>query len=296
MFYKNINEKDRQAWLKGALGHLPSGSRILDAGAGELKNKSLCEHLDYVSQDFAQYDGGGDGKGLQTGQWDTSRIDIVCDIISIPESDASFDAILCSEVLEHVPDPAKVIDEFSRLLKPEGTLILTAPFASLVHFAPYHYCSGFSRYWYEHHLPQRGFEITELSPNGDWFAYCQQELMRLGSMERKYGNWSWPMAYVLGILGNLYFRIRGMRARIVSSSWGSRGFVDAFLRAKQQGLSASQIVDVGAFNGSWTRDCLKVFPKANYFLADPLEENRISLQDMARSNPKIEVWLGALGA
>ena len=119
----------------------------------------------------------GDGKGLQTGKWNTSRMDLVCDINAIPEQDSAFDAILCSEVLEHVPDPTKkALDEFARLLKPGGKLILTAPFASLVHFAPYHYCSGFSRYWYEHHLPKRGFQIEELTSNGDRFAYWHQEL------------------------------------------------------------------------------------------------------------------------
>jgi SAM-dependent methyltransferase len=188
MLYKNINEENRQAWLMKTLASLPAGFRILDAGAGELRNRSLCGHLAYVSQDFGQYDGGGDGKGLQTGNWDTSRIDLVCDITAIPEPDAAFDAILCSEVLEHVPDPTKALDEFARLLKPGGKLILTAPFASLVHFAPYHYCSGFSRYWYEHHLTQRGFQIEELTPNGDWFAYCEQEVMCLGSMARRYNE------------------------------------------------------------------------------------------------------------
>jgi len=167
--------------------------------------------LDYVSQDFCQYKGAGDGKGLQTGRWDTSKIDLVCDITAIPESDASFDAILCSEVLEHVPDPVKVLDEFERLLKPGGTLILTAPFASLVHFAPYHYCSGFSRYWYEYHLIRRGFQIEELMPNGDWFALCRQEILRLGNMARIYGHRIWPMAYMLGILFELYFRTQRRR-------------------------------------------------------------------------------------
>ncbi|SRR6266581_7929880 len=211
MLFKNINEENRQIWLRKTLAGLPSGLRILDAGAGELHNRPMCGHLAYVSQDFCQYDGGGDGRGLQTGSWDTSRIDLVCDITAIPEQDAAFDAILCSEVLEHVPDPTKALDEFARLLKPGGKLILTAPFASLVHLAPYHYCSGFSRYWYEHHLPLRGFQIEELTPNGDWFAYCEQELTRLGSTARRYGSWSWPFAYALIILGVLYFKIRGGR-------------------------------------------------------------------------------------
>jgi len=210
-FCADANESRRQAWLAALLSRVPKGHRILDAGAGELRNKCLCAHLDYVSQDFDQYTGGGDGKGLQKSNWDTSRVDIICDITAIPEPDASFDAVLCSEVLEHLPDPPKAIGEFARLLKPGGRLILTAPFASLVHFAPYHYCTGFSRYWYEYYLPRYGFTIEELTPNGDWFSYCRQELVRLGSTARRYGDWSWPLAYALGALGTVYFRLRGGR-------------------------------------------------------------------------------------
>ena len=199
--------------MKKTLATLPAGLRILDAGAGELKNRQHCVHLNYISQDFCQYEGKAAGEaineGLQAESWDTSRINLISDITSIPELDASFDAILCSEVLEHVPEPTHALDEFARLLKLGGTLIITAPFASLVHMAPYHYCSGFSRYWYEHHLPLRGFMIKELTPNGDWFAYCQQELLRLGSTARRYGDWSWPIAYMLGVLGMIYFKIRG---------------------------------------------------------------------------------------
>lgn len=209
MLYKSTNEENRRAWLGKTLRSLPKGARLLDAGAGELLNKPLCEQMIYVSQDFCQYEGTGDGKGLQTGRWDTSLIDLVCDITAIPEPDAAFDVILCSEVLEHVPDPLAVLNEFARLLRPEGKLILTVPFASLVHFAPYYFNSGFSRYWYEHHLESRGFTIEELTPNGDWFAFCHQELRRLGSMARSHGDRCWPLAYLLGFLGSLYYKIRG---------------------------------------------------------------------------------------
>lgn len=208
----DINDASRQKWLRKTMAALPRGARILDAGAGQSRNKEMCSHLTYVSQDFCQYDGRGDGGGHQTGTWDTSRIDLVCDIAAIPEPDASFDAILCSEVLEHVPDPTRALDEFARLLKPGGRLILTAPFASLVHMAPYHYCTGFSRYWYEVHLGRRDFTIEELTPNGDWFSYCRQELTRLGGAARGYGDPFWPLAYGVGLLGLLYFSVRGGRS------------------------------------------------------------------------------------
>lgn len=208
----NLNEQNRQAWLKATLEEIPAGLRILDAGAGELKNRVYCEHLDYVSQDFCQYEGKVNEAfsecGFQSKKWNTSKIDLVCDITEIPEADASFDVILCSEVLEHVPEPTKALDEFFRLLKPGGKLILTAPFGSLVHMAPYHFCSGFSKYWYEHHLEKRGAEILYLEPNGDWYAVLSQELGRLGGVERKRKSWTWPLAYLLIFIGKSYFLLR----------------------------------------------------------------------------------------
>jgi SAM-dependent methyltransferase len=211
MLGRNINEKNRQEWLKSTLSAIPTGNIILDAGAGELRNKKLCGHLNYISQDFGEYNGQGDGKGLQCDEWDTSSIDIISDICNIPKPDNSFDAILCSEVLEHLPNPVSAIKEFHRLLKVDGRLILTAPFASLVHFAPYHYCSGFSKYWYEYHLQETGFHIEELIPNGDWFALCHQEIQRLGFMSRKYGDIIWPFAYFLRAISFMYFKLRSGR-------------------------------------------------------------------------------------
>jgi len=205
----NQNESNRDKWLELTLADIPSGLRILDAGAGELRNKHLCTHLDYVSQDIGQYEGQGNAKGLQTGMWDARQVDILCDITRIPEPDASFDVILCSEVFEHLPDPLKALDEFERLLKPGGTLIITAPFASLVHFAPYHFSTGFSRYWYETHLPARNFEIKELTANGDWFSIARQEMTRLPSMARRYKDWCWPLAYVITAVASTYFFLRG---------------------------------------------------------------------------------------
>lgn len=204
----SVNESGRQSWLVKTIADLKPGLRILDAGAGELRNRSLCHHLQYVSQDFCQYEGKGDGNAMQTGTWDTSGIDLVCDITAIPEADSSFDAILCSEVLEHVPDPLKALDEFTRLLKPGGVLILTAPFSSLVHFAPFHFCTGFSRYWYEHHLGHRGYTLLELEPNGDWYSLLHQELLRLPAMDKERGLWHWLLS-VPGVLYTaLYLKLR----------------------------------------------------------------------------------------
>ena len=182
------NDNTRYLWIEDQLKKLPAGTRLLDAGAGEQKFKKYCSHLNYVSQDFAQYDPSKLEHGLQMEKWDYTGLDIVSDIINIPEPDQSFDSIMCIEVIEHIPDPAKVFPEFSRLLKPGGTLILTAPFCSLTHFAPYHYSTGFSRFYYEKHLQENGFEIISLTENGNYFEYLAQEVRRLPEISGKYAR------------------------------------------------------------------------------------------------------------
>ena len=132
--------------------------------------------LNYVGQDFGQYDGQGD-EGLQTGHWDNDRLDIVSDITEIPVENETFDAILCTEVFEHIPDAVAALNEFTRILKP-GILLITAPFASLTHFAPYHFC-GYNKYWYQYHLPRLGFNIDTIEHNGSWFHFVAQNCVEV---------------------------------------------------------------------------------------------------------------------
>ncbi|MEO5646617.1 MAG: class I SAM-dependent methyltransferase [Candidatus Paceibacterota bacterium] len=182
----NDNGRNREAWLEKTLAKIPAGKTLLDAGAGELQYKKFCEHLDYTSQDFGGYDGQGNAEGFQTKTWDNTKLDIVSDIIDIPVENASFDSILCVEVFEHIPQPALAVKEFSRILKPGGALIVTAPFCSLTHFAPFYFANGYSKYWYEKVLTENGFEIEEMDFNGNYFTYMAQELRRLPFMVNNY--------------------------------------------------------------------------------------------------------------
>ena len=51
---------------------------------------------------------------------------------NLPFSDGSFDAVVCSEVLEHVEDPNAVIAEAARVLRPGGTLVFSLPNPTLL--------------------------------------------------------------------------------------------------------------------------------------------------------------------
>jgi len=182
------NESTRVTWLEKTLKIIPERSRILDAGAGEQQFKRFCSHLNYVSQDFAQYVPEELPSGLQMAKWDYGKLDIVSDIANIPEPDGSFDAVMCTEVFEHIINPRDAVKEFSRLLRAGGFLVITAPFCSLTHFAPYHFYTGFNRFFYEQELKTNGFEILELSANGNYFEYLGQEINRVPQMAKLYAG------------------------------------------------------------------------------------------------------------
>ena len=63
----------------------------------------------------------------------------------IPFPDNHFDAVMCTEVLEHAMAPEALIAEMHRVLKPGGSLVLTVPFAARVHHIPYDF-HRFTRY------------------------------------------------------------------------------------------------------------------------------------------------------
>jgi ubiquinone/menaquinone biosynthesis C-methylase UbiE len=182
------NEANRHRWVIRILKRLPKGSKLLDAGAGEQRYKRFCRHLKYVSQDFGQYINSQDNRGLHTDKWDYGRLDIVSDITKIPVKSDSFDAVLCTEVFEHIPEPVVAVREFHRILKKGGKLIITAPFNSLTHFAPYHFYGGFNIYFYREILPRMGFNIIEVRHNGNYFEYIAQEIRRLPSMAKRYSK------------------------------------------------------------------------------------------------------------
>jgi ubiquinone/menaquinone biosynthesis C-methylase UbiE len=192
------NKLNREIWLEKAISKIPRGQSILDAGAGETQYRKFCEHLVYTAQDFGEYSGEGN-EGLQKKEWDNSKLDIISDITSIPVDNNSYDNIICIEVFEHLPQPQLAIREFSRIIKPNGKLIITAPFASLTHFAPYFFASGYSKYFYEKFLEENGFSILEISYNGNYFEYLAQELRRILSMGKKYST--------IGVLRKLALKV-----------------------------------------------------------------------------------------
>jgi SAM-dependent methyltransferase len=69
----------------------------------------------------------------------TYHPDIVGDVMAMPCADASYDAIICLAVLEHVSKPWLAAAEMHRVLKPGGKLLVYVPFLYPYHAMPGYY-------------------------------------------------------------------------------------------------------------------------------------------------------------
>jgi SAM-dependent methyltransferase len=122
--------------------------------------------LHYFSHDFEKYLGKTESPGLQSPERPINGYDIVCDIESLPKND--FDLAICTEVLEHVPDPVAALHSMRNTLRVEGELLITVPLSSRIHQAPYYFSSGLSPYWFERHRNSSNFSVEYIYVVGDF--------------------------------------------------------------------------------------------------------------------------------
>lgn len=166
------------------------GGSVLDVGAGQvLRYKSLFTQASaYKTQDIA------DAKDFHH--------DFVCDAAHIPAEDGSFDVILCTQVLEHVPDPSAVCHECSRLLKPKGYCIFTVPQTNELHEVPHDYYR-YTKFGLMELAARNGLETIEIEPIGDYWTMRVRDGQRF--MIAMFDLYQWPM---LSRFFSWYYRFR----------------------------------------------------------------------------------------
>jgi SAM-dependent methyltransferase len=114
---------------------VPSGGRVLDYGCAEMPYRRFFgPDVDFVGAD------------LPGNPWATVRLRPDG---TLPVEDAGFDAVLSSQVLEHVTDPATYLRECLRVLRPGGRLLLSTHGIMVYHPDPDDYwrwtCAGLRR-------------------------------------------------------------------------------------------------------------------------------------------------------
>ena len=139
---------------------------VLDVGCGEMPFRGLLP-------DDARYTGIDIPAAGEFGMQRHARI-VDCDGVHIPFPDASFDHILCTEVLEHAEDPVALVAEMLRVLRPGGTLAATVPFSARVHHAPHDH-HRFTRYRLAAMFS--GFGQVSVTERGDDLAVIANKLI-----------------------------------------------------------------------------------------------------------------------
>lgn len=175
------NEEFRVGWTNEALkkARLTSSQTVLDVGAGEGRFRGEIESLgyQYFSHDFGEFIPTAEAPGLQDKEWNYVNTHFRCDILDIPET-STFDIVLCTEVLEHVPDPVETLRKLIRLTAPGGRMIITVPFLSLMHQAPFWFSSGLSPFWFDYWRQRFHLRHIELTVFGDYADLFAQEAFR----------------------------------------------------------------------------------------------------------------------
>lgn len=174
--------------VAAAAAALPAGTRVLDAGAGEAPYRPLFAHCEYVTQDWP----GTVHPGARAA-------DVVADLHDLPVPDAAFDAVICTEVLEHVAEPARVLDELVRVLRPGGSLLVTVPFVGPLHEEPH------DHYRYTNHglrglLGRAGFTAIEVEPLTGYWATLSHVMRHAAMSTTPVGVAPRPLARIAGSL------------------------------------------------------------------------------------------------
>jgi SAM-dependent methyltransferase len=103
----------------------------------------------------------------------------------------SVDTVVSLQVLEHVFDPALMVGELSRVLKPGGHGIILVPTTSTMHLAP-HFFYNFSRFWIFEAMKRANLEIVEFKALGGIWSSMASHLVYLGMQATRQPGMSDP--------------------------------------------------------------------------------------------------------
>jgi SAM-dependent methyltransferase len=158
------------SFLEDAAGSGPGG-RLLDLGAGSKPYEPLYRSFvaDCVSVD------------VPSSPHDTTDVDVMATADDLPFDDGSFALVIATEVLEHCPDPAAVMEEVARVLAPGGRAFVTTPFFVPLHELPHDYYR-FTPSALRRLAEDAALDVVSIQPRGSylsvWMGVNQMPLTR----------------------------------------------------------------------------------------------------------------------
>jgi len=148
-----------ERFLLDVAAGMPSGTLVLDGGAGNCKFKAFFPQTRVIAMDL---------RPRRRRRY--AEIDLAGNLYAIPFREGVFDALINVEVIEHLREPAKALEEMLRVLKPGGKLYLVAPQGWEEHGAPHDYFR-FTQFGLRYLLEGTGYRVVSIQPLGGFFWY-----------------------------------------------------------------------------------------------------------------------------
>ncbi len=145
--------------LQQSLPHF--SGKLLDTGCGKmpyrdyiLENSEVTSYTGLDIENALMYD-------------EDIKPDVTWDGSKMPFDDNAYDSAMATEVLEHVPEPARFMKEVHRVLKPGGTFFFTVPFLWPLHEVP-HDEYRYTPFALQRIFKEAGFEEIEIKALGGY--------------------------------------------------------------------------------------------------------------------------------
>lgn len=90
--------------------------------------------------------------------------------------------------------------------------------------------------------------------------------------------------------------LRFAGVRLERHDWGPRGWRNTLERMRGAGFAPDVVLDVGAAHGTWTQECLRIFPSAHYHLFEPVQHASPHLARLAKAHSNVTLHAKAVGA
>lgn len=162
------------------VAELPAGSRVADIGGKKSGKRGQFD----IEREV-------ESRGLRVVYINldaSSDPDILADACDIPAADASFDAAILAEIIEHLLEPRAALREAARILRPGGVLLATAPFMYQLHPDPID-VGRYAPHWWERALRDAGFGEIEIEPQGRYFSVLADTLRALACRAEERSAW-----------------------------------------------------------------------------------------------------------
>jgi len=160
-YYSSVSYSQFKITLPIIKKHLRG--KLIDVGCGDLYYKQfITDKVDlYDSIDYLPKTEGVTYKG------DIQDMHMI--------ADAKYDAAICLEVLEHVPNPQKALFEISRILKKRGLVVVSVPHLSRLHEMPHDYYR-YTKFGLTNLFKNAGFELITIKERGGLFSFLAHQI------------------------------------------------------------------------------------------------------------------------